>query len=155
MTVKHHLAMNLVEIFENLLEEHGIIVPDPDRPDDNDTPLYGCTWANLVDDIEEAIALFFSDNKEVADILNIETLDIDISAFLKKFNEEYQFLYDNNDNVAGYAEALAAGNQFFEAHPNFIAEFARYRGDLLTSDREIAAFMFAFESAPIYVEENV
>ena len=146
MTVKHHLAMNLVEIFENLLEEHGIIIPDLDRPDDNDTPLYGCTWANLVDDIEEAITLFFSDKKDIVDILNTELTDINAAAFLEKFNEEYQFLYDNNDNVAGYAEALAAGNQFFEAHPNFIAEFAQYRGDPLTSDREIAAFMFALKS---------
>lgn len=146
MTVKHHLAMNLVEIFENLLEEHGIIIPDPDRPEDNDAPLYGCTWANLVDDIENSISLFFADKKEVVDILNTELTDINIAAFLEKFNEEYQFLYDNHDNVAGYAEALAAGNQFFEAYPGFIAEFVRYRGDPLTSDREIAAFMFTLES---------
>lgn len=146
MTVNHHLAMNLVEIFENLLEEHGIIIPDPDRPEDNDTPLYGCTWANLVDDIEEAVALFFADKEDIVDVLNTELTDIDIAAFLEKFNREYQFLYDNHDNVAGYAEALAAGNQFFKSHPDFIAEFARYRGDALTSDREIAAFMFALSS---------
>lgn len=146
MTVNHHLAMSLVEIFENLLEEHGIVVPDPDRPEENDAPLYGCTWANLIDDIEEAIALFFADKEDIVDILNTELTDINIATFFEKFNEEYQFLYDNHDNVAGYAEALAAGNRFFEAHPNFIAEFARYRGDPLTSDREIAAFMFALES---------
>lgn len=60
MTVKR-LAMNIIEIFENLLEENGIVVPDPDRPEDNDTPLYGCTWANLVDDIEAEIALHKED----------------------------------------------------------------------------------------------
>ena len=49
------LAQKIVEVFEDLLEEHGIIVPDADRPEDNDTPLYGCTYGELVDRIEEVL----------------------------------------------------------------------------------------------------
>ncbi len=41
----------IVECFENLLELHGITIPDDDRPDGNDAPLYGCTYGNLLDDI--------------------------------------------------------------------------------------------------------
>lgn len=72
--------------------------------------------------------------------------EIDIRCFLEKFNEEYKFLYDNKDNVAGYREAVIAGDEFFVTHSEFVREFARYRGDFLSSDREIAAFMFALES---------
>lgn len=49
------LAREIVELFEDLLEAHGIIIPDADRPEDNDTPLYGCTYGDLVDKIEEVL----------------------------------------------------------------------------------------------------
>ena len=70
-------------------------------------------------------------------------LNINIKNFLKKFNEEYEFLYKNHDNVAGYHEALAEGDQFIEKYSEFVGEFVKYRGDILSSDREVAAFMFA------------
>ena len=72
-------------------------------------------------------------------------MDINIDNFLKKFNEEYKFLYDNNDNVAGYNEAVDFGDEFIKKHNDFVAEFCRYRGDILSSDREVAAFAFAME----------
>jgi hypothetical protein len=49
-------ARAVVELFEDLLERHGIIIPDDDRPEDNDAPLYGCTWANLVDQVAAIIS---------------------------------------------------------------------------------------------------
>ena len=71
---------------------------------------------------------------------------INIHKFLDKFNEEYDFLYDNSDNVAGYEEAVMAGDEFIKKHPDFVREFNQYRNDTLPSDREVAAFMFALES---------
>ena len=73
-------------------------------------------------------------------------MNINIENFLNKFNEEYEFLYDNNDNVAGYKEALQAGDKFIAEHSDFVGEFVKYRGDFISSDREVAAFMFALES---------
>ena len=76
--------------------------------------------------------------------------EISIEKFAKKFGEEYEFLYDNYDNVAGYREALSEGEEFIKTHLEFVAEFARYRGDLITSDREVVAFMFALaDMAPL------
>ena len=69
--------------------------------------------------------------------------EIDIEKFAKKFAEEYELLYDNRDNVAGYREAVQEGDEFIRLHPEFVGEFAKYRGDLITSDRELAAFMLA------------
>lgn len=73
-------------------------------------------------------------------------ININIKVFLEKFNEEYDFLYDNYDRVAGYIEALEAGDSFIESHLDFVKEFNNYRGDIFSSDREVVAFMFALES---------
>lgn len=45
-------AVAIVELFEDLLERHGLTIPDDDRPADNDTPIYGVTYGDLVDKIE-------------------------------------------------------------------------------------------------------
>lgn len=73
------------------------------------------------------------------------TKNINIEKFTKEFEQEYDFLYENNDRVAGYNEAIEAWESFAENHREFIREFVLYRGDFLSSDREVAAFMFAME----------
>lgn len=75
-----------------------------------------------------------------------KVINIPIQEFLEKFKKEYEFLYENNNRVAGYEEAVVAGDEFIENHAEFISEFNKYRGDILSSDREIAAFMFTLES---------
>lgn len=71
---------------------------------------------------------------------------MNINSFLEKFNSEYNFLYDNRDQVAGFHEAVNAFDSFLESHKSFVSEFVRFRGDIISSDREAAAFMFALES---------
>lgn len=73
-------------------------------------------------------------------------VDIPIEEFAKKFKQEYNFLYEVNGYVAGYNEALAEGDEFIKRHGDFVREFVKYRGDVLSSDREVAAFMFALDS---------
>lgn len=73
--------------------------------------------------------------------------NINIKMFLEEFKKEYNYLYENHDMVAGYREALQAGECFIKNHPAFVSEFCKFRGDLLTSDREVAAFGFAMENA--------
>lgn len=70
------------------------------------------------------------------------TFDLNIHKFLDKFNENYDFLYDNKDNVAGYSEAVSFGDTFISDHADFVGEFVTFRGDILSSDREVAAFAF-------------
>ncbi len=77
------------------------------------------------------------------------TYTINIEEFSKKFSEEYDFLYDHRDNVAGYSEAVSAFDDAMSNNENFkrfVGTFCKYRGDLITSDREAGAFMFALES---------
>ena len=70
---------------------------------------------------------------------------INIKAFNAQFDKEYDFLYKNNNRVAGYNEAVEAFDVFVASHGDFVDEFAKYRGDFISSDREAAAFMFAME----------
>ena len=72
------------------------------------------------------------------------TKNINIHEFLRKFAKEYNFLYEN-DPVAGQQEATKAFDEFMKSESNarFVREFVAFRGDVISSDREAAAFMFA------------
>lgn len=70
-------------------------------------------------------------------------MSINIQKFAEQFDKEYIFLYDHDDMVAGYNEALEEGDKFIAEHGDFVGEFAKYRGDFISSDREVVAFMFA------------
>lgn len=71
--------------------------------------------------------------------------NFNIDDFLKKFDSNYDFLYDANkggSEVAGQREATDAFDDFLKEHRDFVREFVNYRGDFISSDREAAAFMF-------------
>ena len=72
-------------------------------------------------------------------------ININIEKFLEEFRKEYKFLYENRDRVAGYDEAVTAFDEFLKTNKEFVREFVLFRGDLVSSDREAAAFMFAME----------
>lgn len=72
--------------------------------------------------------------------------NININEFLGKFNSEYDFLYENDDCVAGFDEAVKAFDDFSKNHKDFISEFVKRTGDFISSDREAAAFMFALDT---------
>ena len=76
------------------------------------------------------------------------TINISIDRFKQRFDEEYAFLYEHRDNVAGFDEAVDGFDGFLQNETNagFVREFAAYRGDVISSDREAAAFMFALDA---------
>lgn len=68
---------------------------------------------------------------------------------LDRFNKEYEFIYKAEKNgryVAGYDEALSIGDKILADAQNseLVREVIQLRQDLFTSDREVAAFGFAF-----------
>ena len=69
---------------------------------------------------------------------------MDMKKLEEQFNKEYEFLYNAPGYVEGYNEAVTYFDQLLEANPEPIREFARYRGDVVSSDREAAAFVFAY-----------
>ena len=77
-------------------------------------------------------------------------MSINIHEFAKKFGQEYSFLYENRDRVAGFREAVDAFDEYLAkdvgGFKKFVGEFVDFRKDFISSDREAAAFMFALES---------
>ena len=50
------VARDIIEKFENLLEENNIYIPDEDREGDEDeAAIYGMTFAGLLEEVEDAI----------------------------------------------------------------------------------------------------
>ena len=78
----------------------------------------------------------------------MKAINVNIQEFAEKFNQEYEFLYDNYDRVAGYDEAVDMFDAMLKSEnfAAFVEEFGNYRQDFISSDREAAAFMFALES---------
>lgn len=49
---REDLARSIINRFEDLLEEHGIVIPDSDRTGaEGEAPIYGMTYWDLVDDV--------------------------------------------------------------------------------------------------------
>lgn len=115
---------------------------------------------NLINhvDIEEVVEYIIENenclgNSDVDNILKgwrIEmNYNINIEDFAKQFNKEYEFLYDNNNNVAGYKEAVETFDKLLDTNESFqklVGEYANYIGDFISSNREACAFIFALET---------
>lgn len=128
---------------------------------EEDTVKYGSDWVNKGKEgthgrfktkkeaDAQRKAMFASGYKgEAVNNAEVQISDSEIQKILEKIKEEYKFLYDNRDQVAGYDEAVAAYDDFIQK-PEFM-EFVRRlvakRGDFFSSDREIGALMFALDS---------
>lgn len=71
--------------------------------------------------------------------------NVNIKEFAAQFNKNYAELYEARDHIAGENEAVLFFDEFLKSHGDFVGEFARYRGDFISSDREAAAFVFTLE----------
>ena len=78
---------------------------------------------------------------------NAEISDSDIKQLkevVEKTNEYYGQIYEQGENnIDGYEQALEQGEKFINENSNLVNHINRMRGDILSSDREVAAFGFA------------
>ena len=68
---------------------------------------------------------------------------IKVKRLLGLFRQKYKFLYDNYIDTSKYTKLLDEFDEFIKIHPDVVAEFNKLREDILTSDREVIAFMMA------------
>jgi hypothetical protein len=68
---------------------------------------------------------------------------------LETFTNSYRWLYDNNDNFPLYKEYLKLGDELIEKFGDFVGEFAKFRGDYISSDREVVALVMALQMVKI------
>lgn len=71
----HDEAARIVELFEDVLCEHGVKVPSPEddeREPGNDAALYGSTYSDLMDEVESALVDLLDQHKPGAEIIRGE-----------------------------------------------------------------------------------
>ena len=66
MTERRWAATQIVELFEDLLDKHEIVIPDEDRDGHEGACIYGYTYFNLVDEVEVLLDTYgMPEGKEV------------------------------------------------------------------------------------------
>lgn len=71
------------------------------------------------------------------------TYHININRFYEKFGEIYEDIYDSRDQYPKFDWAVKEFDEnLMKKHKDFVMEFVEFRGDMITSDREAAAFTF-------------
>ena len=57
------VAIRILDIIEEMLESKGILIPDEDRTgDESEACLYGMTYADLENTIEELLRVYYPEN---------------------------------------------------------------------------------------------
>ena len=69
--------------------------------------------------------------------------NIDIEKLLDKFDEKYELLYVSDTVLPNYYDLVQVGDEFIKNNSDVVAEFVKLRGDFISSDREIVAFVMA------------
>lgn len=91
---------------------------------------------------------FISESEEREDNKLLTTIQ-------EHFGEYYDKLYEQGDDaVEGYNIALVVGDQFIKENTAFVEQFNQLRHDILSSDREVAAFAFALVESGVIEDFN-
>lgn len=75
-----------------------------------------------------------------------ELSEDELLALMEKFTSTYDYMYENNDEIeCGLvkSEMIDLGDALLQSNIPLVGQFIRFRDDLLTSDREVAAFAVA------------
>lgn len=67
---------------------------------------------------------------------------VSINNFLDEFEKNYDALYHGYADITPdeFSDLVTIGDTFIKNNKEFVYEFVNFRGDFLSSDREIAAF---------------
>lgn len=109
---------------------------------------------------EQKILNDFKEQHPIRTIDDVEKAqDKQLAEVNEKFIEYYDTLYEQGNNtVEGYNLAIAVGDEYIQKNPIFVGQFNKLRGDIISSDREMAAFAFALADCGIidrFVEPTV
>ena len=71
--------------------------------------------------------------------------DRELEDFAIAYYTAYDFLYDNDVNLSNYRELVDFGDSLLHDEWVIVKQFNEYRLDILSSDREVAAFGIAYK----------
>lgn len=70
-----------------------------------------------------------------------------VETLLEQYHKEYEFLYDadvNGRHVEGTRKAMSLGDELLNDRNPVVKELCQLMEDFILSDREVAAFGFAY-----------
>ena len=71
----HDEAMQILELLENVLEEHDITIPSPednDKEEGNTARLYGSVYSDLLDEVEDRLISLLDKHNETTSVITGE-----------------------------------------------------------------------------------
>ena len=71
----HDEAMQILELFEHILEEHDVTIPSPednDREEDNTARLYGSVYSDLLDEVEDRLISLLDKHNKTTSVITGE-----------------------------------------------------------------------------------
>ena len=74
--------------------------------------------------------------------------DINVKTIVNEMQRQYNFLYNSCGRIDRYWESVNKFDLLMESDPvfkNLVTKVVNERMDIISSDREVAAFMFALE----------
>lgn len=76
-------------------------------------------------------------------------VNIDMEKFINRFSEIHTELYDSNDDRDDFDEAVSAYDEALKnpTFRDFLGEFVGCSGNVISTNRECAAFMYAFNES--------
>lgn len=75
---------------------------------------------------------------------------VDTFLFNLNFNKIYDKLRDSKEYDSDYYEALDAGDKLIKKYPELVKSLVISRGDIFSSDREVAAMVMALNGVTCY-----
>jgi hypothetical protein len=75
----------------------------------------------------------------------VEVHGVKMKDLLKRFGEEYESMYrgERRDRAVSYRTAVDEGDRLIREDKELVRAFVKHRRDIMSSDREVAAFYFA------------
>ena len=77
--------------------------------------------------------------------MHVLMTDSELKDFAIAYYTAYDFLYDNDVNLSNYRELVDFGDSLLHDELVIVKQFNEYRLDILSSDREVAAFGIAYK----------
>ena len=96
----------------------------------------------LVDYCAEKLAQQIEDDIASGEV---EVRGVKMRDLLKRFGEEYESMYrgERRDLTVSYRTAVDEGDRLIREDKELVRAFVKHRRDIMSSDREVAAFYFA------------
>lgn len=128
----HDEALRIMELFEDVLAQHNVHVPSPeddDRDEEDMIGMYGSTYGDLLDDVEE----------NIVELLRRHETDKDV--ILNQFSETNKI---GDDDMSNLIKLLKQQFKHNDENDIFVSTNESHRYTVYTENNKITAFSIEY-----------